>query len=119
MTPSPPSSSRPRRATASSSPAPTRSWPGRPAFPPGWRWAWRRRRSRPLGQEAEVLARWAGADEVLSWVGLGRQPSETFDEYASRVSERIGWVATDEGLPDAVRRLAGLARQAAFAPRLP
>jgi transglutaminase-like putative cysteine protease len=85
----------------------------------GWRrlrWARRRRRSRSEGAAAEVLANWAEADEVMTWVGLGRHPSETFDEYARRVSDRIVWMSTEEALPRAVTRLAALAELAAFAP---
>ena len=37
--PSRTSCSRPSGATASSSPAPSRRWPGRSGCPPGWRWA--------------------------------------------------------------------------------
>jgi hypothetical protein len=88
----------------------------------GWRrlrWTLRRRRSRSDGAAAEVLANWADADEVLTWRGLGRQPSETFDEYARRATDRIAWISTEDALPRAVTRLAALAELAAFAPTVP
>jgi transglutaminase-like putative cysteine protease len=83
------------------------------------RWALRRRRSRSEGAEAEVLASWADVDEVMTWAGLGRRPSETFDEYARRATERIAWMSIDDALPRAVTRLAALAGLAAFAPTVP
>jgi hypothetical protein len=66
-----------------------------------------------------VLASWEDADEVMTWVGLGRRPSETFDEYARRARERIAWMSTDDALPTALTRLAALAGVAAFAPSVP
>jgi transglutaminase-like putative cysteine protease len=88
----------------------------------GWRrvrWARRRRRYRSLGAEGEVLASWADTDEVMTWVGLGRQPSETFDEYTRRVTQRIAWMSTEDTLSGDVTRMAALAGLAAFAPSVP
>jgi transglutaminase-like putative cysteine protease len=59
-------------------------------------WLWRRRRPRlrrrhfgrghPPG--SEVLARWEQASSVLARTGLGRRPSETFEEHAERLARQ-------------------------------
>lgn len=79
----------------------------------------RRRRSGLDGEPGRVLASWDDASDVMSWMGLGRQSSETFDEYARRASDRLAWVTTDERLRPTIVQLAGLARQAAYAPGVP
>ena len=82
------------------------------------RWARRRRQAGVDGEAGRVLASWSDASDVMAWMGLGRHSSETFDEYARRASDRLAWLTTDERLRPAVVELAGLARQAAYAPTI-
>ena len=61
-------------------------------------WLWRRRRPRlrrrhfahTEAPHTEILARWEQAASVLARTGLGRQPSETLDEHASRLVIQAG-----------------------------
>ena len=98
---------------------------------PGWimlnaagrrlRWRIRRRRSARFGTERQVLARWADVSELLAWWGVHRRASETDEEFAQRAADRIGHRLGEPSpwLVGGVLRMAGLAREASFAPRAP
>jgi hypothetical protein len=61
-------------------------------------WLWRRRRPRlrrrhfapAEAPDTEILARWEQAASVLARTGLGRRPSETLNEHASRLVIQAG-----------------------------
>jgi len=104
-------------------------------------WLWRRRRprlrrrrfARTSAPRSEILARWEQAASVLARTGLGRRPSETLEEHATRLVAAsrptpvtTGFVPSAGLSPspeakaaralDAYRALAALAARASYAP---
>jgi hypothetical protein len=104
-------------------------------------WLWRRRRprlrrrhfARSSAPDSEILARWEQAASVLARTGLGRDPSETLEEHATRLvtasrpaTVTAGFVPSAGLFPspdpeaqralDAYRALAALAARASYAP---
>jgi transglutaminase-like putative cysteine protease len=84
------------------------------------RWAFRRWRARG-DTAALVRSRWADVSERLGWWGALRQASETDDEFAARAAVLLAQRLREPSpwLPGGVRRLAGLATEAVYAPALP
>jgi transglutaminase-like putative cysteine protease len=85
------------------------------------RWRYRRGSTRDDNRDRQVLARWADVSELLAWWGVTRHPSETDDEFARRAADRIGRQLNEPSpwLVGGVLRMAGLAREASFAPEIP
>jgi transglutaminase-like putative cysteine protease len=85
------------------------------------RWRYRRGPSRSDQRDRQVLGRWADVSELLAWWGVTRQPSETDDEFARRAAHRISQQLGEPSpwLVGGVLRMAGLAREAAFAAEIP
>jgi transglutaminase-like putative cysteine protease len=86
------------------------------------RWRFRRiRAGQGGGGPGAVLSYWADVSELLAWWGVARRPSETDDEFARRAANRIGHQLHEPSpwLAGGVVRMAGLAREAAFAATMP
>jgi transglutaminase-like putative cysteine protease len=83
------------------------------------RWAWRRWRCRE-DPGAVVLSYWRDTGEVLSWWGIRRLPADTDAEYAGRAAGTLRSALAEPSPWEAngVRRLAVLASEALYAPRL-
>lgn len=84
----------------------------------------RRRRAERAGPGAVILDLWQDICSELSWVGIGRSPAETDDEFARRATADlhrrvIGGPARREERITGLSTLAGLARRATFAPAVP
>ncbi len=81
------------------------------------RWRLRRTRAGKGSGPGAVLSYWAEVSELLAWWGVARRPSETDDEFARRAANRIGRQLHEPSpwLAGGVVRMAGLAREAAFA----
>jgi transglutaminase-like putative cysteine protease len=84
---------------------------------------YRRRRARAAGAAAVVTNEWDEVGRALARMGLGRQPSETDDEYARRATAGLVRIAV---VPEQARwenggplRLAGLARRARWSSSVP
>jgi len=84
------------------------------------RWGLRRRRRR--GDPASVvLSYWRDTAEVLAWWGINRHPGDTDAEFAGRAARSLQSVFGEPSpwVASGVRRLAGMATEAVFAPSLP
>jgi transglutaminase-like putative cysteine protease len=85
------------------------------------RWRYRRGPRRDDRRDRQVLGRWADVSELLAWWGMTRHPAETDDEYARRAADGV---VRQLGQPSpwlvgGLLRMAGLAREALFAPEIP